>query len=84
VDARTWHCRPSDLLRIEYDYVAYCVDQAVAYFGRHLDAELNSVDAKDEADARWKRQAILDRYLSDGKKPAKGRFADPAAMLGKK
>lgn len=82
MDAKTWNCRPSDLLAIEDDYVAYCLDQAVGYFGRHLEAELGKVEAKDHADAEWQQRRILERYLNDEEdKPIRGAYADPAAMF---
>lgn len=82
MDAKTWSCRPSDLLGIEDDYVAYCLDQAVGYFGRHLEAELSNVEAKDNNEGEWKRRLILERYLgTEEDKPSRGAFADPAAMF---
>lgn len=81
MDAKTWNCRPSDLLAIEDEYAAYCLDQAVGYFGRTLQAELDSVDEKDASTTEHKRRMILERYLGDKEKPARGLFADPAAMF---
>jgi hypothetical protein len=83
VDAKTWNCRPSNLLAIEDDYVAYCLDQAVGYFGRHLEAELEKAgsDAKNDEEAQWKRQRVLDKYLGEEDKHQRGRFADPAAAF---
>jgi hypothetical protein len=83
VDAKTWSCRPSDLLNIQDDYVAYCLDQAVAYFGRTLESELEKAGsgAKNESEAEWKRKAVLERFLGEDDKPQRGMFADPAAMF---
>lgn len=83
MDAKTWNCRPSDLLDIEDGYVAYCLDQAVGYFGRHLEAELEKAGsgAKNDQEAEWKRKLVMDRYMSDNDKPQRGLFADPAAMM---
>lgn len=84
MDAKTWGCRPSELLAIEDDYVAYCLDQAVGYFGRSVEAELEKAgaNAKNESDATWKRQQALDRFIGDeDNKPRRGSFADPAAMF---
>lgn len=82
MDAKTWSCRPSDLLRIEDDYVAYCLDQAVGHFGRVVENELQSVEAKTVEEANYKRRQILDQYLNpDSDKPARGMYADPAAMM---
>lgn len=83
MDAKTWNCRPSDLLAIEDDYVAYCLDQAVGYFGRHLEAELEKAgsDTKTAEEAEHKRRLILDKYLGEEGKPQRGLFADPATMF---
>jgi hypothetical protein len=83
VDAKTWGVRPSSLLAIEDEYVAYCLDQAVGYFGRTLEGELEKAGsgAKNNDEAEWKRQVVLDAFLSDEKKPQRGMFADPAAMF---
>lgn len=80
-DAQTWHCRPSDLLSIQDDYVAYCVDTAVAYLGRAIQAELDGVEAKSKADGIAKRKIILARFFGTDDKPVKGVFADPAASI---
>jgi hypothetical protein len=67
---------------IEDDYIAYCLDQAVGFFGRHLQAELDRVEAKNQSEAEWKQRQILDRYLGEpDNKPSRGSFADPAAMM---
>lgn len=83
MDAKTWSCRPSDLLGIEDDYVAYCLDQAVGYVGRTIEAELEKAGsgAKNEEEAEWKRKLVLDRYLGEEDKPQRGLYADPAAMF---
>lgn len=83
MDAKTWGVRPSDLVAIEDDYVAYCLDQAVGYFGRTLEAELEKAgsDAKNDSDAEWKRNRVLSSFLDDDDKPVRGTFSDPAAMF---
>ena len=82
-NARTWRCRPSELLNIEDDYVAYCLDEAIGYFGTQLEYELDKVssgkESKGERAAKQKRQAVLDRVL--GKNADKPRFADPAVLM---
>jgi hypothetical protein len=81
-DALTWNCRPSNLLAIEDAYLAYCVDQACAYWGRSIQYELDQIDAKDNAEAEYKTQQILDRYLDEpDEAPKPGRFADPMIMM---
>lgn len=83
MDAKTWGVRPSELLAIDDSYVAYCLDQAVGYFGRTLEAELEKAgsDAKNEDEAEWKRRKVLESFLGEEDKPQRGLYADPAAMF---
>jgi hypothetical protein len=82
VDAKTWNCRPSDLLAITDDYVAFCLDQAVGYFGRVVEADLEAVEGKTDAERNQKRDRVLQKYIGDkDEKPRRGQFADPAAMF---
>lgn len=84
VEAKTWRCRPSELLAIDDDYVAYCLDQAVGYFGRELEHALEQAGsgAKDDNEAAWRRKVVIDRWLGDeSEKPRRGTYADPAAMF---
>lgn len=55
----------------------------MGYFGRTLEAELEKAgsDAKNEAEAEWKRKKILSDWLGEDDKPQRGVFADPAALL---
>lgn len=80
LDAKTWSCRPSELLRLSDAYTSYCLDSAVAYFGRSVEAELDGVEAKTAAEGKQKRMRVLNRFLSDDDKPQPGTFADPAKM----
>ncbi len=66
-------------------YPAFCLDQAVAFFGGHVQAELDAVKEKKESAAKAKRMRILQKYLgndveSEGTVAPK-KFADPAVML---
>jgi hypothetical protein len=82
VDAKTWNCRPSDLLAITDDYVAFCLDQAVGYFGRVVEADLEAVEGKTDAERNQKRDRVLQKYIgNEDEKPRRGQFADPAAMF---
>jgi hypothetical protein len=38
-------------------------------------------DAKNEAEAEWKRKKVLSSFLGEEDKPLRGTFADPAAMF---
>lgn len=82
VDCKTWSCRPSDILQIDDDYMAYCLDQAIGYLGRTIEAELDKVEGKTREETEQKRSRVLDRFLAlDNEKPSRGQFADPAAMF---
>lgn len=49
-----WSCRPSELLSISDEYVAYCLDEAVYYFGKHVETELASIkQTKNEKSERY-------------------------------
>lgn len=74
--------RPSELLSVESDYVAYCVDEAVIYFGLVLENMLEEAGHKPdkhERRAKAARDALLDKVF--GKEKAGSGFADPAAMF---
>lgn len=71
--AKTFSCRPSELLAIDDSYAAYCFDSAVGQFGRSLDAELASVEGKNKKELTTKTQRVLGKWL-DGEM----KFRDPA------
>lgn len=74
--------RPSTLLDVQDPYQAFCLDQAVRFFGSALEAELEEASSKEKTaeKATRARQAILDRVLFPGETPKK-RYADPAAKF---
>lgn len=84
VQARGWKTRPSKLLGIKDKYIAYCLDQAIFYFGTSIDYELEQVDEKNPEGAQHKREQLLRSFLypeAESQKKHKGQFADPAAMF---
>lgn len=75
---KVWGCRPSELYHIADELAAVNLDHAVALFGSALDAELNNVEGKTEAEINNKRQAILNRWIPEHRKAGEPRkFADP-------
>jgi hypothetical protein len=69
---------------VEDDYVAFCLDQAAAYWGRSIEIELDGVEDPDPRMAEWKRRAILDRFFEGEEAPVRpGKFADPMQFLNK-
>lgn len=82
-DAQSWRVRPSQLLDIDDSYVAYCLDQAINYWGKTIENDLDKVEGKNDKDTENKRKAVLNGYLypSPSGEASKGRFADPALMF---
>lgn len=65
-------------------YEAYCLNQAVAYFGNWVDSELDTVShkpSKDERKANEARQRRLDQILKPDAKNDPSSFADPSAFF---
>lgn len=83
--------RPSALFGLDpKSYVAYCLDEAVIYFGMALENKLETAGhkpSKEERRAQAAREKILDAVLADpdldGVEPKKktSGYADPAVMF---
>lgn len=73
--AKTWNCRPSQLINVQSDWQAFCLDRAVATFGNALKAELESVEGKNAKAVERKRSQILGRWIPEAREQRK--FADP-------
>lgn len=73
--AKTWGCRPSELVGIESDWVAFCFDRAVATFGNALKSELDGVEGKDAKAIQRRREQILRIWIPEA--AAKRKFRDP-------
>jgi hypothetical protein len=76
--------RPSVLLGLESDsYIAYCVDEAVIYFGLALEGMLEDAGAgrpgKEERRAKMARDRLMNSVF--GKKETGSGYADPALMF---
>lgn len=64
-------------------YEAYCLDQAVWYFGSFIDAEVEKAGQKKqkgEAQIMSARKRVLSKFVDAGN--TKGQYADPAAFFG--
>lgn len=77
---------PSSMLGIESgSYEAYCIDEAVVYYGSSLEHELEKAGHKPSREDRKieaARQRVLDKWLTDDDEPKKQTgFADPALMF---
>lgn len=83
--AKAIGAKPSSFLGLEDgSYEAYCLDEAVIYFGLHLENMLEeagqSKPSKEERRAQQARERILDKIFGTDLKKGSG-YADPALML---
>lgn len=90
--ARELHCRPSDLLGIKNDYVAFCVDEAIVEFGTALENAIDKAtqNAKNNRAAEGRAKHVLEKWLApdppegvDAPKAAKA-FRSPTVTKKKK
>ncbi len=76
--------RPSELLALQPDsYEAYCLDEAVIFFGMQLEGMLDEAGEKPDKESlklERARQRVLDKIFGKPKDQGSG-FADPAAMF---
>ena len=74
---------PSNLLGLTSgSFEAYCLDQAIWYFGSHIENEIEQAGhkkQKGEGQLIAARKRVLSKYLDSGE--TKGQFADPAALF---
>jgi hypothetical protein len=73
--AKTWNSRPSELINIESDWTAFCLDRAIATFGNALHNELESVEGRNARTVKSKREQILRNWIPEAR--AQRRFKDP-------
>jgi hypothetical protein len=50
--AKDWGQQPADLLGIQDDYVAFCVNEAVYYCGNYINNELEKIVGRDREPAQ--------------------------------
>ena len=84
-----WHkskaigVRPSELINLDDGYVAYCLDEAVIFFGLQLEHMLEEAGqgkvGKEERKAKAARERVINKVFGDEK--ASSGFADPALMF---
>lgn len=72
--SKAYSVRPSTHLGVEDPWLAYCLNQAVFYFGRSLENELEKQDGKTAKEIERKRERVLAKWLD---KPQ--RFRAPVA-----
>jgi hypothetical protein len=82
--AKAMSVRPSELMGLEPDsYEAWCLDEAIVYFGLVVENKLEEVGSKpskEERRAKAAREAMLNKLFSPEEAQASG-FADPALMF---
>lgn len=76
--------RPSEFLNIRNTYVAYCLDQAVIFFGLQFEGMLQEAghkQGKEERRSAAARDKLVNQMFSPEAQKGTG-FADPALMFG--
>lgn len=86
VKAKSLGVTPSSILGIEQGtYPAYCLDEAVIFFGLTLESMLEKAGqkpSKEERRVMRARESLLEKVLGDDDEPKKNKgFADPALMM---
>lgn len=90
--AEQYHCRPSQLVGVTDEYVAYCVDEAAFLWGMTVESHLlQLVEGEDSKDQRrMMRQREMQRLMKldlltplqpSTEEPVRGQFADPAGAM---
>lgn len=80
--AKTWGTTPSAHLGIPMgSYQAWCVDEAIAWFGNTLKAELDNAKGKTEKAKERRRRLIL--HTTFAGELGGPKYADPAAKFAK-
>lgn len=72
--SRSMRCRPSEVLRIEDEFVAYAFDSAVVRWGVSFEAAVSNAasDAKDQKAAERAQNRVIRNWL-----PSTKQYADP-------
>lgn len=70
-NSQLWHHRPSQLVDVQDAYTAYCLDEAVAYFGNRVTEEVEKIHDKNTKTQERKRKNKLLQLLGV---PAEQRF----------
>jgi hypothetical protein len=73
--ALRWTTRPSSLLAIRDEYVAFCIDEAVHEFGYADESELAKIEGKNPTMTAAMRERTLHRLLEV--EEGTGAYADP-------
>lgn len=61
--AKTFNCRPSELLDIDDPWTAYCLDSSIASYCNAAQNAVDSVEGKTDKETNRKRQRELDKWL---------------------
>lgn len=61
--AQRWSTRPSQLLGIDNDYYAYCLDEVVDTFGQYVESELDKITDKNAKKRAQKQKNRLGQIL---------------------
>jgi hypothetical protein len=80
--AKTFSCRPSQLLAINDELHAYWFDRAIMLFGRAVEHDMEEARSESKTDAEAQRRQALSfgSWMRDPNE--KPKFKDPADMRG--
>lgn len=70
--SKQWNKAPSEILHIENTYVAYCLDEAIWWFGNYVESEVKKASAskgKSDNEKKQKHRADLAFARIMGSKP---------------
>lgn len=85
LESQSLRVTPSNILGLEAgSYEAYCLDQAVWYFGSQVQNDVEQAGqpkAKGSGKIESARRRTLDKYLKEPGASTKGQFADPAMLF---
>lgn len=85
--ARRYQTRPSDLLKLENTYDAYCLDEAIMVFASAVEQKIEDVPTPKGKRGHEKRQRmqqdLMNKLLRIPEAATKPKFRDPAKMMGR-
>ena len=63
VEAQTWRQRPSTMMGITDEYVAYCFDEAASEWGNHVRGKLDAVEGPNSKVIQARQETLLRQLL---------------------
>lgn len=63
VEAQTWRSRPSAMMNITDEYVAYCFDEAASEWGNYIRGKIDSVEGPNTKVIAARQETLLRQLL---------------------